>query len=518
MSVQLLRAITVPTALVGLSGLALAACSDDTTMLVTVRTRPAVTGATRLAVALKNGAGLAGDTLDLAGHTFPVTFSISSPGRSGELKIDISATNGDELVVGRGSVTVPISSATAEVLIDTADFVVNTNFGDDQYLTDDYEAVGGQLAVNTSTREWLVAFRERCTAAACNVFARRHNALGQPVRSALAASTNAFTLNTGRVGAISSPAVAGGADKTLVFWETTDLNDTADGVACRAVDNQGAATLERRLATEPATDVVVAAPLFNGSFAVAWSGKTAPTERSNLRTLVVGDDCAPRGTQQVVGAMIPAAGLRQSSIAAAQDGYVMAWHADGAVRARFVSLQGVPAGTAETQLLTPGAGEQFEMVRLAAYEGGYAMVVAHLASPVVSLRLYRFTASASNAPTLLGASTLVTDKLDSLADGFSIAAHPRGPLLVTWHGCGVRGDGEGCGVFGRLFDLEGAALGEAFLVPTTTAMDQRNASAVPLKDESGAPLFVVSWNDRSATAPDTSGSAVRARIVYPALP
>lgn len=485
-------------------------------MIVTVRGRPAVTGAASLTVELKNGAGLAGDTLELGERTFPVTFSISSPGRTGELEIKVSARNKDELLVGRGTATVAITAETAEVLVDSADFVVNTNLADDQFLTDDFEAVGTQLASNASTRQWIATFRERCTAAACNVFARRHSLIGQPVPSTLAAGTNAFTLNTGRVGAISSPAVAGGVEKNLVFWETTDVNDNADGVACRAIDLMGGAVAERRLVTEPSTDVVVATPLFNGSFAVAWSGKTVVTDRSNLRTLVVGDDCVPRSATQLVGTLLPVTGLRQSSIAAAQDGYVVAWHAEDGVRARFVSLTGTPAGAAETQLITPAVGERFAMVRVASYAGGYALVVAHQIATTVSLRLYRFSASPAALPTLLGAPTVITDKLDSLADGFSVSSHPQGPLLVTWHGCGVRGDGEGCGVFGRLFGTDGAARGEPFVIPTTTALDQRNASSTALTDESGAPLFVVAWNDRSATAPDTSGSAVRARILYPA--
>lgn len=515
---EFLRAFVIPMSVAGMVGSGLlfgAACSDETAMLVTVRTRPSVTGATSLAVELKNGAGLAGDTLELRDRTFPVTFSISSPGRTGELEIRVSARDKDDLLVGRGTVLVPITAATAEVFVDSADFVVNTNFAEDQFLTDDYEAVGSQLAVTTQTREWLTTFRERCTAATCNVFARRHNVLGQPVVSTLAAGTNAFPLNTARVGVIASPAVAGGADRTLVFWETTDVNDNADGVACRSIDRMGAGLAVRQLVSEPSTDVVVATPLANGTFAVAWSGKAVVTDRSSLRTMLVNADCTISRAPQVVSTLLPTAGLRQSSIAAAADGYVMAWHADGGVRARFVSLDGTLAGTAETQLLTPVAGEQFQMVRLASFAGGYAMVVAHSSPPTVSLRLYRFTATSISPPTLIGTTTVVTDKLDTLFDGFSIASHPQGPMLVSWHGCGVRGDGEGCGVFGRLFSKDGIALGEPFVIPTTTAMDQRNPSAVPIVDESGAPLFVVAWNDRSGSAPDTSGSAVRARILYP---
>jgi hypothetical protein len=488
-----------------------AACSDDRATLVTVKVRPTVVGATALVVELKNGAGTAGDRLELRGQTFPLTFSVSSPGRNGDLEIKVSAKNEADLLVGLGVVTVPITESTAEVLVDSADFVVNTNVAKDQYLTDDYEAAGSQLTVNASG-EWLAAFRETCTAAACNVFARRFSRIGQPLTSVAAAGTNAFPANTGRVGVISTAAVASSADKTLMFWETTNAADAADGVACRPFDRAGAAGSERKIATEPGTDVVVATPLSNGSFAVAWAGHPNITDPLNLRTLVVDGNCTPLGTQQIVGTLLPTLGLSQSAIAASVTSYLIAWHADGTVRARTFTLAGVPS-SADTPLISPPVGEEYAMVRVASYNGGVALVAAHRVGQVVSLELYRV--SATGAPALLGPATVVTDKIDSVFDGFSVAAHPQGPILVSWHGCGTRGDGEGCGVFGRLFSINGTALGDAFVIPTTTALDQFDASAAPLVGDDGQLLFVVAWNDLSATAPDTSGASVRARILYP---
>lgn len=491
-----------------------AACSDTPTMVVTVRARPAVAGAASLTIELKNGAGLAGDTFELRDRTFPVTFSISSPGRNGELEIKVSARDRDNLLVGRGSSLVDISSDTAEVLVDSADFVVNTNLADDQYLTNDFEAVGAQLGSGPNG-DWTVSFREECTAAACNIFARRYNLLGAPVASALAAGTNAFAVNTGRVGVATSSAIARGVEKSLAFWETVDASNATDGVACRALDGAGAATAERRLVTEPSTDVVVATPLFNGSFAVTWSGRTLVTDRSALRTLVVGDDCAPRGTGvQAVNTIVPAAGVRQSSMAASQEGYVVVWHADGGVRARFFSLQGLATAAAETQLLTPEVGEQLTVVRVAAYEGGFALVVMRTAAGTPSLRLYRFTASPTQVPTLVGSAAIVVERLDSAFTGFSVASHARGPILVSWEGCGDAGDGEGCGVFGRLYGTDGTARAEPFVIPTTTAKNQENPAVTALSVDGGTAMFLAAWNDGSNAAPDTSGSAVRARLLY----
>lgn len=497
----------------------LPACTEEeAAMIVTVKVRPAVVGASSLTVELKNGAGLAGDSFELRGREFPVTFSISSPGRRGDLEIKVSAKDDNDILVGRGSATIPIEGATGEVLVDSADFVVNSEYPSDQYLTDDFESVGNQLSANAAG-EWTSSFRQRCTPSSCSIYARRFDRTGQPLTSGTA-QTNAFTANTGRVGAISSSAAAAGADKTLLFWETTDVNNIADGVACRSFDRTGTPSAEKRLVTESSTDVVVATTLPNGTFAVAWSGRpTATTDTINIRTMVVDADCTSLGALQPVGTLLPAIGLRQSAIAASgANSYLIAWHTDGTIRARTFGLNGLPA-TAETTLLTPVAGEEFSMVRVAANNNGYAMVVAHRVGTKVSLELYRVSASATAAPALVGAATLITDKIDSITQGFSVASHPLGPILVTWHGCGTeRGDGEGCGVFGRLIATNGTPFGDAFLVPTTTALDQTNASAIPLIGEDGASLFVVGWNDASTSAPDMGGLSVRARILYPQMP
>lgn len=500
----------------------LTACAEEeSAMLVTVRVRPAVVGATSLAVELKNGAGLAGDSFELRDHPFPVTFTVSSPGRTGDLEVKVSAKNADGVLVGRGAATIPILAETGEVLVDSADFVVNSDFVDDQFLTNDFEASGNQLSANPGTGEWTASFRQRCTTTGCNVYARRFDRNGQPLTSGVAGS-NAFPVNTARAGVISSSAAAGNADKTILLWESvTAGTETADGVACRAYDRAGtaSATTEKRIATDLGTDVVSATALPNGTFAASWAGRTVAGDPLNIRTLVVDSNCNALSTLTPVGTLLPTGGLRQSSIAASgADSYLIAWKSENTVRARSVALNGTPA-TPDTLLLTPPAGEDFAMVRLAANNNGYVLIVARKAGTKTSLEMYRVTASATAAPALVGSATVITDKIDGIFEGFAVASHPLGPVLVTWHGCGTeRGDGEGCGVFARVIATNGTPIGEPFLVATTTALDQSNTSVVPITAADGGPLFVVAWNDASTAAPDIGGLAVRARIIYPQLP
>lgn len=496
------------------------ACSEEeSAMLVTVKVRPAVVGATSLTVELKNGAGLAGDSFELRDKTFPVTFTVSSPGRTGDLELRVLAKDADGVLVGRGTATIPILAETGEVLVDSADFVVNSTFVDDQFLTNDFEASGNQLSANAAG-EWTASFRQRCTTIGCDVLARRFDRNGQPLSSGTAGAA-AFPVNTARAGVISSSATAANAAKTLLLWESVATGtETADGVACRSYDRAGTFSgVEKDIAADLGTDVISVTALPNGTFAAAWAGRTVVGDPLNIRTMVVDGNCTSLSALAPVGTLLPTGGLRQSSIAASgADSYLIAWKSENTVRARSVALNGTPA-TPDTLLLTPPTGEDFAMVRLAANNNGYVLVAARKAGTKTSLEMYRVTASAANAPALVGSATVITDKIDGLFEGFAVASHPLGPVLVTWHGCGAeRGDGEGCGVFARVIATNGTPISEPFLVATTTALDQSNTSVAAITAEDGGPLFVVAWNDASTAPPDIGGLAVRARIIYPQLP
>ncbi|HZJ63521.1 MAG TPA: hypothetical protein VFD36_08330, partial [Kofleriaceae bacterium] len=188
------------TVLAAIGALALAACSSEDYVVITVDVRPAVRNARALSVSLLNAGTMRVDNLPLGDHAFPVTFSISGPGRTGDLAITVDATDAAGLVVGRGSATTAIGGRDASVLLDPTDFVVNTEFAGNQFPSDDFEAAGFQLAA-LPDGTWTVAFRDSCTPTspstnACNVFARRFDKLGAPAPTAITGNTNAFNLST----------------------------------------------------------------------------------------------------------------------------------------------------------------------------------------------------------------------------------------------------------------------------------------------------------------------------------
>src|SRR5438270_1012503 len=99
-----------------------AGCSDDSYIVVHVDARPAVHDAAMLAVTLNNGGTMRTDKLPVGSHDFPLTFSISAPGRSGALDITVEADDANGLAVGRGATTTTTSVKSADVMLDSTDF------------------------------------------------------------------------------------------------------------------------------------------------------------------------------------------------------------------------------------------------------------------------------------------------------------------------------------------------------------------------------------------------------------
>lgn len=487
-------------------GLVAACGGDDTYMVVTVEKRPAVHDADKLEVTLSNAGTMRTDSLDLGDAEFPVTFSISSPGRAGELVISIDALDAQGALVGRGKTTTQLTETTASVMLDSADFVVNALYANNQFLSNDFEAVGLQLAA-ISNGTWTATFREDCSS--CNVLARRFDATGLPVRSELAAGDTQFPVSTTLTTSGAIPAVASSGNTTLVVWDFFDTQGSNQGVACRAIDAQGSGLPSQLTLASDAADVVTIAALPNGNFAVTW--QTFMTTQV-VRGLIVKPDCTPLAGLQpfAISTVSGTFGARRSHVAANGQTVMYTWIVDGEVRVRTGPLGAQPTA-AESVLIPKTASAEVDHVRIAPWGTGFAVATRWAASSGMGpgkIEVYRVSATG----TLMGTPILITDKSgsDFASDkAFGIAQRSDGALMVVWHACET-GPGS-CEVYGRILRPTGVPVGSEFVIATSTGSDQVNPSIVALDSKS----FVAAWNDSSGLEPDQSGSAVRARILYP---
>lgn len=498
-----------------LATLFVSACEgEDTYVIVTVDRRAAVHDVASLDVKLTNAGEDRTAVLPLDDATFPLTFSLSAPGRSGDVAIRINALDVMGALVGRGTGTTKVDETMANVLIDTADFVVNTELASDQFLTTDFEAVGYQLAA-ISNGQWTASYRDEC--AMCNIYARRFDSTGLPVTSALAAGDIGFPVSTKLTTTGAMSAVASYGLNTLVFWDFTDVTGAPAprGIACRAFNEAGASAMsvQTTVATEGA-DVVSAVGLTNENFAAVWQVFDTPTSSYVARTAIVTKDCAVVAGTLRDASSVPSVSAERPNVTANANTLLYAWVVPtegtvlGGVRVRTAQLSGTFNGS-EIALVASNTAQEIEHVRVSPWGTGFAVATrwAGASSDAPGkIEVYRTSATGQ----LQGPPILITDKSrsDFPTRAFSLAQRPDGALLVVWHVCET---GPGlCDVFGRILRPTGAPVGDEFVIPTSVASEQVNPSVIALQD-----AFVAAWTDSSGEAPDRSGTAVRARILYP---
>ncbi len=491
--------------------LACAGCGDDGSgelyTIVTVTNRPAVHDVATLRVTLGNGGTTRMDDLPVGSATLPATFSLTATGRTGDLVISVDALDAQGLLVGRGTTTAKVDAPTASVLLDSADFVVNTEFAEDQFPSAYYDTHGYSVGA-TMDGSFAVTYRGTCPAAGCSVFGRRFDSTGKPKTSQVAAGTAGFPVSTKLTGSLSSPAVAGAAAANLFVWNYDDPAGASAGVACRALDAEGRAmAAEVLISADTATDNVTVAPLSNNNFVISWVGNTPRT----VRGLVVRPDC----TQANGPAVNPSTTVGPFSPAVAANGNTIlyGWENAGNAYVRLASITNALVGAADVLFLPKSATEEIDFVRVAPLGAGFAVLVRWTLigqfMGAGKIEMYRTTATGA----VLGQAVLVSTRSGSdsaSSESFGAATRTDGTMLVTWSSCESNGDGQGCGVFARAFKSDGSPVGEELVVPTTIMGDQTDPSVAALGDG-----FVVVWRDESMQAPDVSGSATRARILYP---
>ncbi len=502
---------------------ALAACGSDTYVIVTVDARAAVHDATALQVTLTNDSSTRTDSLDLGTHGFPVTFSVSASGRSGDLGIAVTATDENMQPVGSGAVATTFGAKTAGVLLDSVDFVINTEYAGDQFLSDDFEASGYQLAA-LADGTWTAGFRDQCTE--CNIFGRRFDSAGHPLMTVAAAGTDQFQFNSNLTQSTATVAVAANGSTTMAVWDYLD-DTSVSGVACRSIDESGTPIADEiSLATDPMfTDVVSIAAMSNGNFVVAWTG--SQTTDDAVKTVVVQPDCSPLGGASTVSTVVGDFGGGQATVAASGANVMYAWlvnttigTADGAdVHVRVANLNGVFSGV-DTTLIDHDASTQSGAVRLVPVSTGFALFVrtasiGFMDGSAGTIGMYLL----NPAGQIMSGPSLVTDqsKGDNTNgdESFGVTARADGALLVTWHVC-QNSDSTDCEVSGRLMRPTGSPVGDVFVIPNPAIAngapigDHTRPSAAALSDS-----FAVAWNDTSHQPPDGVGQAVHGRIIYP---
>lgn len=478
-----------------------AACGgSDRAIVVEVRARPTVGDVDALVVEVANAGSTQMQTFDLGSHDFPATFSITTGGREGPIDISVRGTAGDA-TVAVGAVSVDAAASDAVLMLDPADFVVNTDYAGGQYVNQDIETNGFQVTAAGGVVTF--GFRDDCPVNVCSQLGRRYRTDGLPQTTNLAAGTNQFRWNeldgmfAATVGVASQP-----DGSSIAVW------DAPTGVACRAMTADGMAPAGVvTIAPDTNPDVVSATPLAGGKYAVTWAALDAMSNQV-IRGTVVSPTCTTLVAPYT--AAVPISFANRPTVGANGSATMIAWMENfNDARFRVGTAGGVfsPAGTIGSVLIA-GVPDAIDFVRVAGSGNRFVVVYDRANQSVFTDAILMRRVDSTGAK--IGQDTVIAaDGVDYGAA--AVAVRPTdGAIGVAWTQCEA-GDGSGCGVYARVLRPSGVPVGDAILVNTTTAMDQNDPSIAALDDG-----FVVAFTDASATAPDIDMTGVRARFIYPA--
>ncbi|MCA9676304.1 MAG: hypothetical protein KC464_14800, partial [Myxococcales bacterium] len=494
-------------------------CADPVTAtVVTVDARPSVRGVATLDVTLSNDNATLRESFSVAGRGFPMTFSVETPGRTGALDVTIVGHDADGAVAALGAGTGTIVTddvGDATVLLDPADFPVNTIVAGAQKLAYDATTAGTQVAA-APDGTFTVGFVDDCSIVSrCDVWGRRFDVTGAPVETLLAASPAQFNLNRSDVFG-NDPALAVAPDGSMMSTWTTFDEILASGVTA-AGDEALPFETTLNVGTTPRAPAVTAFP--DGTFFVVWtetdggSGDTvvrgrflsntgAPTANPNSNdsgpfTISTGADGTPGAPVVVATGDERTAGI--------------AWTVGTDVRMRFTNKTGVLTPQAEVTAASydPFAFDVWGPALTATPGGTYLLAIGvrsfggDVDTGAIVLRQV-----ASPLAQTVGVDSVVARGVDYTRPSI---AGKDGAFAVAWQACTSGADGAGCGIAARTVRASGLPVGAAVQVNTTTTGDQTTPSIAALTG--GA--WAVAWTDASGARPDQADTGIRARIIYP---
>ena len=200
--------------------------------------------------------------------------------------------------------------------------------------------------------------------------------------------------------------------------------------------------------------------------------------------------------------------------AAANGGFLATWQsedfADGSgscIRARLFNQDGV-ALAPDFVVNSTGALAQVDPVAVRLGGGGHVIAWqsadtagSDTLSGCIRIRLI------SDSGVLATTDIVVNSTFAGTQSEPSITAISTGGFVVTWHS-GDTADGSGSAIRARVFAANGTAQGADFVVNSTAAGDQENASVSALVDG----RFIVTWNSNDGLEGQFQGTSIRARV------
>lgn len=459
-------------------------CSDA--IVVTVEVRPAVHDVARLRVTLSGEGPPVIEDFAVDDDIFPKTFSIGPEDRSGDLLIAVDAFDPSDTRVGLGSVTTPIDSPSAALMLEPADFIVNTDYVGDQQLL--------QLAATTDGT-WTVLYTSQKGAPdyALDVSRRRYDARGRSVTSDDPLPLPQL-LSTSTMAATSTAAL-------VIREETTEQKVKT---WCECFDADGATTLFLREGAPTSLAKVASRP--DNTFVVIWLTKPEDDSITTLHAGIVDSKCNFVGgnSPAIITTSFPFSSAH-NVITRGEDLLYMWDDRDGTIHIRTARQIGTAPQVLngeDATVIPPLPDGGLTSPSPVVLDDGFGIVIQQFINDsLLNTLLYRV----SNVATLTAPP--VELPVDWTIRSLQAVPNRAGTLFVVGETCSA----GFCKVLARFLSSTGDPISDTFPLATTTAGTQTGATITPLSDG----VMATAWNDQSLDEPDRSGFSVRARIIYP---
>ena len=321
------------------------------------------------------------------------------------------------------------------------------------------------------------------------IYAQRYAADGS-------AQGEEFRINESTTTNKNDPHVAALADGGFVItWVSNDTND--NGVFAQHYDADGTARGEEFMVNSVeagAQDKHSITALSDGGFVIAWTSVGEDGDAEGIfaqRYDAEGDPVGNAGFQ--VNTETTSLQYAPSISSLADGGFIISWVSnaqDGSstgIYAQRYDAEGDPFGV-EFVINATTAGGQYAPSITGLADGGFVVTWTSTDGngEGVYSRVYDAAGNTSGADVRVNVATA------SNQSSASVAALEDGGYIVTWSS--NLQDGDDTGIYARLYTADGTAAGTEFLVNSTTLNGQTSPSVAALEDGG----FVVSWQSESA--------------------
>lgn len=335
------------------------------------------------------------------------------------------------------------------------------------------------------------------------IYAQRYAADGS-------ADGEEFRVNASTTTSKTDPHVTALADGGFVItWVSNDSDD--NGVFAQRYNADGTARGDEFMVNTVETDAQdkhSITALSDGGFVIAWTSVGEDGDLEGIFAQRYADDSDPIGTSGFqVNTYTTSLQYAPSISGLADGGFVVSWVSNGqdgsstGIYAQRYDANGNPDGS-EFIINATTASAQYSPSIVGLADGGFVATWTSNdgSGEGVYSRVYDADGNTSGADIRVNVTTTNNQS------NASVAALEDGGYIVTW--TSQSQDGDGTGIYARIYGADGVAAGTEFLVNTTTLNSQTSPNVAALEDGG----FVVTWQSESAIFAQRYG--VNGSILY----